>query len=188
MSQKIMRFLLRSHILLPMKRIKMLLIVGNIALVLATLLALCAPYEAFQGSGIAPILGLTYPAMLIAHGVFALLWGILRSKWFVLSLLMIAMGQILYPQVLKIWKPFYGEVSETLHIATFNAQFISLSNSNGNVQISGEIEAYLDADILCLQECSSATKEFVLQNTEFPHAIHYVHTTVALLSKYPILL
>lgn len=185
MSKKMMRFLLRSHILLSMKCGIYLLKGGNLVLLVFTVLACCAPYEAVQSTMIIPILGLTYPAFILTHAVFVILWVLMRSKWGILSLLAIVIGQVWNPQVLNLSFADDSIALGTISIANFNAQF--LMDINENELGSNAIKDMLDVDILCLQECNEDTKNDIRTHMSFPYGLDDDITTVSILSKYPIL-
>ena len=185
MSKKMMRFLLRSHILLSMKWGIYLLKGGNLVLLVLTVLACCAPYEAVQSTLIIPILGLTYPAFILTHAVFVILWVLMRSQWCILSILAIVIGQVCNPQVLNLAFANDPTVPETISIANLNAQF--LIDINENELGSKAIKDMLDVDILCLQECNEDTKYDIREHMSFPYGLDDDITTVSMLSKYPIL-
>jgi len=164
---------------------KKVLLISNLLLGSITCIAWLSPYGFAQETLVIPILGLIYPALLLVHVVFIAIWALLRSKWLGLSLFMLILSQAIHPQVFGIVNSTHTLTAEGIGIATFNTQF--LFQEKYGATRDAEIVRYLDAPILCLQECNKATVDYVTGLIDFPYIDYDSSTTIAILSKYPIL-
>lgn len=92
----------------------------NVFLVLGTFFCYLAPYISPVTFWPASFIGLSYPWLLLGHIIFILLWGVMRSKFVILSILSLAFG----------WKHIQSLVGFNQTETVAEAKFIKIMSFN----------------------------------------------------------
>ena len=150
-----------------------------------------APYVDPALSPIFPVLGLGYPVLLLCNVLAIIAWLLFRSKWVVLSLLMMVFGYTSCSRLLNV-NIADTHSGPTLKVATYNANFskpIVLTPEEHREEKEADFQNYLaewrELDVLCVQEYGVRTKEYLESAIDFPFLYDIPDKTVAIYSRYP---
>lgn len=157
-----------------------------------------------------PFFGLAYPVIMIFTFLFLIYWGIRKSRWFFLVLIVILIGGKLHFRTISM--PFGLEAlptdseTETLKLLSYNVRLFDLYNYEENKYANrNAIFNFLqekDADVVCFQEFYQQDRPTVfptrdtlitLLNAKYYHE-RYSHKLsgrqnfgIAMFSKYPMI-
>ena len=177
-----------------MKLFNRLIFLGNILLLLLTLGAYLASYIPPSKSSIIAILGLGYPALLMANIACILYWLLFKPKWALVSALVLLLGINHIFGLFGINIPAKAKANTTtLNIASFNMQFskpIRDTNKAHGLTMDKGFRKFLhqfqDLDILCVQEHSGFAETRIKKELNLPFKYASTRNYVAIYSKYPI--
>lgn len=129
----------------------------NFVLVVALVFSLLASKIPPSSNPLFSAFGLIYPILLITNGLFVLLWVVVRSKMFALSLVVILFGYSNLSQNIQFSFSKTDRIpTEAIHLITYNVQRFGLSISEEDSgKTRKEILQYLKDEnpgIVCLQE------------------------------------
>lgn len=170
---------------------------GNILLVLCTFLVYLSPYVNPQGKWPVAMLSLFYPALLVAHLFFILLWGVLRRWQLLISLgcVLVGWGHVRTIIGFSGAKAPGSENLEMIRIMTFNCHSFLESNRSSQRIDPDQFVLLLrkyQPDILCLQEFAHKDSQvemftnWVQEGREFPYAMVQTNPSLAIFSRYPL--
>ena len=177
-----------------MKLFNRLILIGNILLILLTLGSYLASYIPPSKSIVIAILGLGYPALLMANIACILYWLLLKPKWALASFFVLLLGINSIFGLFTINNSTPAKADKTtVQIACFNMQFSKPVRHGSKARkqkmdkgFRQYIKQFQDLDILCLQEHSGFAAVRIKKELDFP----FVHTSArnyeAIYSKYPI--
>lgn len=169
---------------------------ANIVLVILTFGAYLAPYLHPDTSVILAILGLVYPALLIANVLFVIYWLFVNPKWVIGSFLTLLIG---YQSILGLVgfsfnNPINNKEVSTLNLASFNMQLsipLRMIKEKERFIQEKEYEKYLSQfkaiDVLCLQEHSPLGQKHIEATLDFPYRHYSEKNFIAIYSKFPII-
>lgn len=177
-----------------MKLFNKLIFLGNLLLILLTLGSYVAPYIPPSKSSLLAILGLGYPALLMANIACLLYWLLVKPKWALASFFVLLLG------INSIFSLFGINNSKqattnanTIKIASFNMQFSKPVRHGKKVHKQAMdkgfrkyMEQFQDLDILCLQEHSGFAAVRIKKELELPFKHTSTRNYEAIYSKYPI--
>ncbi len=156
-----------------------------------TLGSYIAPHVHPNTFGLLPILGLGYPALLMANLIAILVWFFWDRKHTVFSLVTLIIGIPSCQKIVTVSIPVSS--SKSISIATYNANFskpIAFAPTKEQSTLVANFEAHLNdydhIDILCLQEYGERTRTYISKAMTFPHSHELEGKSVAILSKWPI--
>ena len=136
---------------------KSLFVSLNLVVVTALIFSLLAAQVPPSSNSLFSVFGLLYPLLLITNVLFVLLWMIFRSKWFLLSLLVVLFGFNNLEQNFQF--SFSGNSQnskESIHLFTYNVERFGLYVSEEKFrETRKEVLQYIKneaPDIVCLQE------------------------------------
>lgn len=170
---------------------------GNILLILCTFLVYLSPYVNPQGKWPLAVLSLFYPALLVSHLFFVLLWGALRRWQFLLSLgcVLVGWGHVRTIVGFSSAKDPVSEDVEVVRIMTFNC-YSFLGNNKGSELINPDQLVHLlkshQPDILCLQEFAHTNaklemfSKWIKDGRDFPYVLVQTDPSLAIFSRYPL--
>lgn len=168
-----------------------ILIVLNVVLVLCTFGAYLAPSMAPDSSFIFPLLGLGYPALLLANVIAVAVWLLMKSRLALLSFITMVLGAGSCSRIVNISFPDSNQTA-ALEVATYNANFskpIHFAPSEQKQKLEQDFTAYLkandDIEILCVQENGELSENYLLSAMHFPHRHSMEGMTVSIYSKHP---
>ena len=193
---------IRSYSILSLK-------ILNSLFALQLILSYAAPFIDPNTLSVMQFFGLTYPMALIMNVVFVLVWIFIKSKWLILSSIIIIIGIPLHLRVFS-----FGFANDTIpknanviKLMSYNVRLFDLYNESFDeaIQRRNEIFRFIrneDPDVLCIQEfyhqekptnfntldsiCQiMSTKSFHERSKYFSHSRQ--HFGIALFSKYPII-
>lgn len=167
----------------------------NVFLVLGTFFCYLAPYISPETFWPASFIGLSYPWLLLGHIIFILLWGVMRRKFIILSILSLAFG----------WKHIQslvgfnqtGAIAEAkvVKVMSFNTYGFR-HNDEGRKRIDqkelSETLSLKDVDIAFLQEYPAVKKNhsytnFFRKERGMKYNTPYPNTGITIFSRYPII-
>lgn len=187
-----------------------ILIALNIGVIVAYLVTCLLPFINTGENWILALPGLVFPFILFSLVFFIILWVFLKSKWWWISSIVLALGfhQILSVFAFNLSKKFtYDKKPNTLRVLQWNVT----DWDEGNKSEFGESTFRIsmldlvnkqDADVLCFQEFFESTdtvqyKSNILSVTNMGFPYYYFVTTIgykdeyksgiAIFSKYPII-
>ena len=177
-----------------MKLFNKLIFVGNTLLILLTLGAYLAPYIPPNKSSIIAILGLGYPALLMANIACILYWLLFKSKWALASFFVLLVGINNIFDLIGIQNSEQANANTTtLKVGTLNMQFSKPIRSGNKKQQKVKEKAFRkylaqfkDLDVLCLQEHSSYSRFHLTEVLQFKYRHLSKGQYVALYSRHPI--
>ena len=150
-----------------------------------------APHVHPNTIGLLPILGLGYPALLLANLIAILVWFFWDKKLTFFSLVTLIIGIPSCQKIVTVSIPESSE--ESISIATYNANFskpIAFAPAEEQSTLIANFEAHLSdydhIDILCLQEYGERTRTYIGKAMTFPYSHELEGKSVAILSKWPI--
>ena len=172
----------------------------------AMLLCYLAPFIHPGTLGILPFFGLIYPVLLGLNLVLLLLWGIVRSKWAIYTLVVLGLGGKMHFRSLA----FSGNQDADpsgMKVLTYNVRLFDLFNPSftKSIENRNKIFAYIrktNPDVLCLQEYYRQDKPTnfevidslyaIMGNRNYHERSAHKHSTrqnygIAMFSKYPII-
>lgn len=171
--------------------LRKILIVLNVVLVICTLGAYLAPRMTPDSSFIFPILGLGYPALLLANIIALAVWLCIKSRLALLSLVTMVLGVGSCSRILNVSVPD-ASVEGAIKVATYNTNFskpIHFAPAAQKQKIEQDFSAYLkandDIEILCVQENGELSEKYLLDAMDFPYQHKKEGMTVAIYSKHP---
>jgi endonuclease/exonuclease/phosphatase family metal-dependent hydrolase len=146
-----------------MKRIPILkgvLLTMNVIAVVVLVMALLASYVPPSDVAVFSITALVYPMILFINLFFIVCWWILRSKYWLLSFLVIILGfNNLQNNFQLSFSRSKAKSESQIKIISYNVQlFATDAKGNDSVEIKNNIVQFLkgeDANIICLQEYHS---------------------------------
>ena len=194
---------------MPLKKGKFSLI--KTAIILLNLVAVTGLTGAILATYIPPsllpflsVLALIYPILLIVNLAFVLLWIVLKSKWFLLSLLIIFLGfSNIYRNFQISGNTSSGQDPSHVKVLSYNVQLFGLIEDKSNVQQKrNEVLKFIQSEapqVICMQEYYSVgiTPYAPLEDmkTELKLNTHYYEsyfspkhnqlTGLVIFSKYP---
>ncbi|MEO7314673.1 MAG: endonuclease/exonuclease/phosphatase family protein [Ginsengibacter sp.] len=145
-----------SQIKLPI--LKKILVLVNIGVIICYLLTCLLPFVNTEILWFIAILGLGFPLIFFALVGFIILWIIFRSRWWLVSLIVLLIG---YKQVFSVFafnsptKFAMNKAPETIRVLHWNvSSWDNLENGNQNSYRDKMLELVKDqqADVLCIQE------------------------------------
>jgi len=169
----------------------------NILLILFTFLVYFTPFVNPQGKWPLAVIGLFYPAILVIHLLFILLWSVLRKWQFLLSLgcILIGWGHVRTVISFSSTNNLKEKEPTEITIMTFNC-FSFSKDAKGTQLINKEKLTNLlreyQPDILCLQEFANTEnqlklfKEWVETSHDFSHNFIQTTASLAIFSRYPL--
>lgn len=168
------------------------ILVANIVLVLALILAYLSPYFDPNKTWVFSIFGLFYPILLLANILMVLVWMFVDFKKLFISLIVILLG----------WSHFQGfinfsvpeKMNTELSIMTYNLGFSWPLRSGSKedrakkkTELRSFFEKHSDVDIFCLQESSRFSRN-ILKEAYADFHIHEVDKRgTFIFSRYPII-
>lgn len=178
-----------------MSKINNVFVFLNLTLFALTLGAYLAPYIAPNDSFLFPLLGLGFPALLMANLAFILYWLLFKPKYSLGSILLLLLGIFPIMNIINIQPAAKADkAATTLQIASYNMQFskpVRLGNKAHKQKMDEAFRKYLaqlkDIDILCLQEHSAFAEQRIDKHLSFPYKYFSKRKYVAIYSKYPII-
>jgi endonuclease/exonuclease/phosphatase family metal-dependent hydrolase len=187
-----------------------ILILLNIGTIVAYLTTCLVPFTNTGENWILAFPGLVFPLVLFALVCFIILWVILKSKWWLISLIVLVLGfqQIAHVFAFNLPKTFtYAKAPNTLRVLQWNVSSWDENNKKENTGTSYrplmlDLVKQQNADILCFEEFfeSKDTKYFKpniseIINMGYPY--HYFvpsenyendyQSGIAIFSKYPMI-
>jgi endonuclease/exonuclease/phosphatase family metal-dependent hydrolase len=161
---------------------------ANLLLIIATLLAYCAPNIAPSSSRYFIFIGMAFPFLLLFHLFFISYWAIKRKRFFIYSLLCLLIGWSHVKGVLGLHLGSSDD-PKALKVMTFNSANLILNSSKPKDQ-SAAFALFLkkyNPDVLCFQEFVTQCNEPYLQRY-FPYQENTggVNKRITIFSKYPI--
>jgi endonuclease/exonuclease/phosphatase family metal-dependent hydrolase len=137
--------------------VKSILVSLNFAVVVALVFSLLAAYIPPSSQAVFSVFGLIYPLLLIANIVFVILWALLKSRMFFVSLLVILLG---YNNLLQnVQFSFNGDdetPKKTIQLFTYNVERFGLYDSEEKFRKTRkEVIQFIKSKnpgIVCLQE------------------------------------
>jgi endonuclease/exonuclease/phosphatase family metal-dependent hydrolase len=166
----------------------------NFLFILLLFLTYITPFIPVESWGWLSLLALTYPFILIANGLFVVIWG-LKGSWFSLfSLLALTIGYGFHSRYVKLvpWTSQQRACDETIELLSYNVRGLSLASSGNAMSASEKIDAIYDAmtsaeiipDIICIQE--GVKGEDIARRFGLEHYYHAPRSTLWMLSRFPI--
>ena len=163
----------------------------NICVVIATLLAYLAPVIDPELTWTISFFGLFYPVLLILNLGFVVFWIFKKTSYLWPSLICIALG---YSQ-LKGFIAFNSEIieqgGETITFMTYNISNASFGYDKKKKNRDEKKEAFIEflkqykeTDIFCIQEVGAYAYD-ILKKTFPSHHMYYKEKGAVILSKYP---
>jgi len=193
---------IRSYSILSLK-------ILNCLFALQLILSYTAPFVDPNTISVMPFFGLTYPMALVMNVVFILVWIFIRSKWLILSSVVVLLGIPLHLRVFS-----FGFTNDSIpknanpiKIMSYNVRLFDIYNEDFSEALNtrNKIFDFLkkeDPDVLCIQEFyfqDAPTKfntldsicEFLSVDSFYEKCMlfptHRQHYGIALFSKYPII-
>jgi len=172
--------------------IKKILFSLNALLVILTVGAYLAPHISAEASAIFPILGLGYPALLLANILMVLLWAIVEKKKAWLSFLILVVGYNSCSKLIN-FNLADDESDGTILLASYNSNFlkpIAFLPEGQQAKASEAFETYigtLGMDVLCVQEHGWRSARHLKSALGFDHVHSVEGKNVAIYSRYPFL-
>ncbi len=182
-----------------------LLVLINLIFVLFLLSTYLSPYASPQHSPFLAFFGLAYPIILLVNVFFAIFWIILWKKYFLISVVFLALGFSTFQRHFALNKKSKSlDLSQNIKIVSYNVQNLAKSNLHiQNKETRENIFNFLlseDPDIVCMQEfyyVGKDTLSFITDlrgslNLDYIHKKNYyqwkykIHALVTL-SSYPII-
>ena len=165
----------------------------NVFVILATFFAYLSPYfspEQYWGFS---IFGLAYPLLLLANILLLIFWGVLKKRYFFLSLGCILMGWGHVSSLLGVNLSSDEKSEEAIKIMSYNTHdfYYLRTIRNKKIQKSREkeltkwLEKNNSISILCAQELKGSYVFF--DKKTFPYHHNLVGKTASIYSKFPIL-
>ena len=172
-----------------------ILLFFNLITVAALAFATASVYISPEKLWIAALFGMAYPYILVSNLVFMLLWGIIKPKFILISLVVILAG---YNQIGNYLQFSGRQTNETgIKIISYNVKYFTGTSQFPTKENADHILDYLrqnNADIICLQEVRLNKRQiFDVANIKLPQISHMqlAHTSHAggqlTLTRYPIL-
>lgn len=172
-----------------------ILLFFNLITVAALAFATASVYISPEKLWIAALFGMAYPYILVANLVFMLLWGFIKPKFILFSLVVILAG---YNQIGNYLQFSGRQTNETgIKIISYNVKYFTGTSQFPTKENADHILDYLrqnNADIICLQEVRLNKRQiFDVANIKLPQISHMqlAHTSHAggqlTLTRYPIL-
>ncbi len=176
---------------------------------LQLILAYIAPFIDPNSIPFVAFFGLTFPMAFVMNLVFVIAWLFIRSRWFLLSLALIAVGIPFHLRVLSIGfsNDEVPKNANPIKIMSYNVRLFDIYNNDFSEALNtrNKIFDFLkkeDPDVLCIQEFyfqDAPTKfntldsiyEFLSIDSFYEKCMlfpaHRQHYGIALFSKYPII-
>lgn len=171
------------------------LVFCNILLIIITIGAYVAPYFHPKDSVFFAIIGLGFPALLMANIAFIIYWLLvkIRNSWGSTLALLVGFSPIL--NVVNISSPTSPSSTDTiLEVANYNMQFSKpVRSTSGRHQLITEadfkqyLQQFKQLDIVCFQEHSTYAQWHIGQQLKLPYYYAARGGFVAIYSKYPII-
>lgn len=168
-----------------MKRLLKLLLVFNILVVIAAILAYLAPQTHPSRSILPSLMSLGFPIILVMNVLCLLIWTLLKNYYALLSLAVLVLG----------WQAISGFVNfsaaenepESISVATLNLhRMIDMSPDwkPAASEVSKLMTNLATPDILCLQEAGdiSAYRDVI----PYKHILEFGSNQTALITNYPV--
>ena len=174
------------------KLFRNIFLAANVLLVLLTLGAYLAPHVSPASNSLLPIIGLGYPALLVANMLAIVLWLFLRSRWAFLSLITMIVG---YQSCTTLFNINRDETpsAASFKVASYNANFakrIALLAKPDQALAEYENAKFLarhnEVAVLCVQEDGLRTRAY-FGAMDFGYSYRVEGMTVSIYSKFPIL-
>ena len=171
------------------------LVFVNITLVVLTIGAYIAPYFHPNDAGLLAILGLGFPALLMANITFILYWIIVKIKYSLVSGLTLLIGFTPLLNIINLnTNTSFKKDTSVISIANYNMQFLKpVQQKNDRFKTITEkdflshLEKFQHIDVLCLQEHSTYAQKHIKKKLNFPYKFFSKGKFVAIYSKFPIL-
>lgn len=174
-----------------MKRITTLLRWLNVLLIISTFLAYLSPYINPASFWPISVFGLGFPYLFILNFCFAILWAMMRQRYFWLSVGCLVMG----------WGHFTAQFGwsgngdlgkETINVVNYNTRnfryiYMAKKNAAKREKSFNTWLASAAVDIFLLQETDPSRVKKITAATGFKHSYQPKGKRVAILSKYPIM-
>lgn len=173
------------------KTLRKILLVLNVILVIVTFGSYLAPHIKPEISFLFPILGLGFPALLLANVIAVSVWLMTSPRLAMLSLITMLLGVGSCSRILNI-SIADSPVDGSIKVATYNANFskpIQFATESKKAEVEQNFISYLkkndDIDILCVQENGQISKSYLASAMNFSHRHSIEEMTVSIYSKHP---
>lgn len=123
----------------------------------ALLLTYLSPYIHPKTISILPFFGLFYPIIILSNLLLLLTWSLVKSKWAIFSLIVIAIGGKLHFRNFAFSPINNKKQKNELKLLSYNVQLFGVYNPNlsASLKTRNNIFSFLrkeNADVICLQE------------------------------------
>lgn len=171
--------------------LRKILLILNIVLVLATLGAYLAPKVEPGSSLILSLLGLGYPALILANIFAIIVWLFTEPKFAILSVATMLIGIGSCSRILNV-SISDAPVEGSIKVATYNANFskpVQFTPAAKKIEVEQAFSSYLKEhdgiEILCVQEHGEQSEAYLRRSMTFPYCHKIEGRTTAIYSKYP---
>ena len=176
-------------------QLKYFLVFSNILLVTLTIGSYLSLYCNPSTYGFIALLGLAYPALLMANLLYIGIWVVFNPKWAMGSILILLIGINSIFNILGFKSSvLVNPAKKQLQVATFNAQFgkpLTLNKGKQRKILEKGYLQYLEQfkklDVLCTKEHNQYTHNQVKKTIGFPYQYTSQNKYVTTYSKYPII-
>ncbi|HZV69654.1 MAG TPA: endonuclease/exonuclease/phosphatase family protein [Saprospiraceae bacterium] len=176
-------------------RLKKWMLLINFSFIILLLLTYATPYMSVKTWGWLSLLALAYPFILLANGIFATGWILVRSWFAVFSIIAILAGAGIHSRYIQIL-PSPGKKSlckESIRILTYNMRGLSMIYVRQDAGIQAKIDSLYNVltdlkeypDIICLQEAIKG--DLIGKRFGLNYSVHAPKSSLWLLSRYQIL-
>lgn len=164
----------------------------NLSLIVATLLAIFAPYASPSYGWWIAVFGMAFPALFVLNFLFVLFWLSTKNIYFLFSTFC----------MIICWNAFTGIVGfngndsppdSSLNVMTFNCRaFYDFTNDKSTKPQILQLLQYEDMDIICFQEfpLNSTSKKSIVSAIKEQTKLNYFYQpdnyALAIFSKYPL--
>jgi len=174
-----------------LKRLTKIILGFNIGLVSLTLLSYLSPIVNPITFWPTSLLGIFFPVLFILNLLFIITWLFSKPSFALISVITLALGwrQVQNIYALPLEDRDIPEGSSAVHLMSYNVAYLNRVISNARHSREEEFTHYLqekNPDIICLQEVSEKTMEFVASTLD--SNFHFeIRKPAGIISRYPIL-
>lgn len=168
-----------------------LLLLLNVLLVIMTLGSYVAPYISAAQLAIIPLLGLVYPALLVANIVAVGLWLFTEKKYAWLSIIVIVIGYSSCTKLIQ-FNPSTDDSTTAIRIASYNCNFlkpVAFAKDASRPGMEAEFVSFLQKlkpQVLCVQEDGWRSHEQIQAAMDYAYVHQEKGYTVSIYSEFPI--
>ena len=174
--------------------IKNILLILNLATVIFTVGSYVAPYISPATSALISLVGLIYPALLMANLIFIGLWLVISPKKALISVVTLLIGaNSLFNLIGFQSNSAHQKNKKVLKVGSFNLQFakpITLKEGGQRKILERGYSQFLnsskDIDIFCAKEHNEYIANQIKKRINYPYLYSTENNFVSIYSKYPI--